>query len=118
MLTALARTGADYVHEQQLPVGAGVEGITYTALRRAALAARLPQDREHVTTFLKHHMQAFNVSVCQPPPALRRPDLRLTVDTGEDLEHMRALFARRRSDLPTLRQIIRAAGAGPLSEVA
>jgi spore coat polysaccharide biosynthesis protein SpsF (cytidylyltransferase family) len=44
------------------------------------------------------------------PAPLRRPDVRVTVDTPEDLTRMRELFARTGTENPTLRQIIEAAG--------
>jgi spore coat polysaccharide biosynthesis protein SpsF (cytidylyltransferase family) len=44
------------------------------------------------------------------PAPLRRPDLRVTVDTSEDLARMREIFARTGTENPTLRQIIEAAG--------
>jgi spore coat polysaccharide biosynthesis protein SpsF len=118
VLAALRSTGADYVREDGLPLGAAVEGITYAALRRAALAASLPEDREHVTTYVKRHAVAFRIAGIQAPAPLSRPDLRLTVDTREDLEYMRQLFVRAGSATPTLRQLIDTADRLGQAEVA
>jgi spore coat polysaccharide biosynthesis protein SpsF len=109
-LTALRASGADYVREDGLPLGAGVEGITFAALCRTAMAAQEQQDREHVTTYVKRHPHAFRTVSIQAPAPLCRPDLRVTIDTREDLEYVRTLFARTGTDSPTLRQIIEAAG--------
>jgi spore coat polysaccharide biosynthesis protein SpsF (cytidylyltransferase family) len=50
---------------------------------------------------------------------LRRPDVRLTVDTAEDLAHVRAIFERTGGgDLPSLRHLIEAAGRPARREVA
>jgi spore coat polysaccharide biosynthesis protein SpsF len=110
LLTALRASGADYVGEEGLPLGAAVEGFTYAALCRAAMAAQQPYDREHVTTFVKRNTQAFRILSMHAPVPLYRPDLRVTVDTQQDLDHVRELFARTGSESPTLRQIIEAAG--------
>jgi spore coat polysaccharide biosynthesis protein SpsF len=118
ILTALHSGRVDYVCEEGLPLGAGVEGMTYAALSRAAMAAELPADREHVTTFIKRNPQAFRVMAIPAPAPLRRPDIRLTVDTRQDLEHVRELFARTGTDTPSLRQLIEAAGRRTEAEVA
>ena len=110
VLTALTDTGADYAGEEGLPVGAAVEGITSAALARADREATTPHDREHVTTFVKRNGHAFRTVTRPVPLPLRRPDLRLTVDTREDLENVRVVFARTGADIPTLEQLIAAAG--------
>jgi spore coat polysaccharide biosynthesis protein SpsF len=118
VLTAMRAGRVDYVAEEGLPLGAGVEAFTYAALSRTAMAAELPADREHVTTFIKRNPQTFAAVMLPAPAPLRRPDLRFTVDTREDLEYMRMLFARTGSDTPTLRQLVDAAGRNTESEVA
>jgi spore coat polysaccharide biosynthesis protein SpsF len=118
VLRALALTGADYVCENGLPIGGGVEGITYAALRRAERAAQLPYDREHVTTFVKSHPEMFNVLLQPAPEPLCCPSLRLTVDTLQDLQWMRRLFSRVETELPTLRRLIEAGEPHVLQEVA
>ncbi|MGH9373703.1 MAG: cytidylyltransferase domain-containing protein [Vicinamibacterales bacterium] len=110
VLRGLAETGADYVREDGLPVGAGVEGMSTVALRRAVMAAPSAYDREHVTTYIKSQPHAFKVVTRPAPAALRRPDIRLTVDTRDDLQHVRTLFERTAADMPTVRQLIEAAG--------
>ena len=106
VLDALQRTGADYVREEGLPYGAAVEGITAAALTRAAALAREAADREHVTTFIRRRTDLFRaVSVAVPKP-VARPDVRLTVDTWEDLQHMRQLYASVNSEMPTVAELI------------
>ncbi len=105
---ALATTGADYACEEGLPVGAGVEAITFEALCRAAAAATSPEDREHVTLYVKHRAGAFRVTRQPGPAPLRRPDLSLTVDTSDDLEYMRRLFGCAALPEPSLRELIAA----------
>jgi spore coat polysaccharide biosynthesis protein SpsF len=73
-------------------VGVYAEWCSAAALRRAAAETRDASDREHVTRFLYSHPDKFKVRLMPAPPALDRDDLRLTVDTEEDLEHVEAIL--------------------------
>lgn len=106
VLDALVRTGADYVREEGLPYGAAVEGVTTAALMRAAALARDAEDREHVTTFVQRRTDLFRGVCLDAPPPLARPDVRLTVDTPDDLLRMRQLYDSIAADLPTVPQLI------------
>lgn len=106
VLDLLRRTGADYVYEDGLPYGGAVEGVTCEALVRAAALARDAFDREHVTTLVRRRTDLFRV-VCVPaPPPLVRPDVRVTIDTAEDLIRVRELFALVPPGMPALRELI------------
>lgn len=87
---ALWAGGLDHVVERGLPYGSAVEAVRVDALREAARVAVDPFDREHVTPWLK---RTPGVRAAEPdaPAAVRRPDLRLTVDTPADLRFARAL---------------------------
>jgi spore coat polysaccharide biosynthesis protein SpsF len=84
-------TGADHVVEDGLPYGTTVEAISVEALFRQATLALEAADREHVTPFMRRDPRFTAVRVVAPA-AVRRPDLRLTVDTAEDLEFVRKVF--------------------------
>jgi spore coat polysaccharide biosynthesis protein SpsF len=118
LLGALRLGEADYVYEQGLPYGGAVEAVTRAALVRAAKEATRPDDREHVTTYVRRNSDLFYVVQLAAPAPLRRPDVRITVDTAEDLAHVRTLFERTGHDLPSLRQLIEAAGRPARPEVA
>jgi len=118
LLAALRNADADYACEEGLPYGAAVEVVTRTALARASNEATQLADLEHVTTYVRRKTHIFRVLQVPAPAPLRRPDVRLTIDTAEDLEHVRALFARTGVDLPSLRQLIEASGRPMRSEVA
>lgn len=118
LLSALRAAEADYVHEQGLPYGAAVEAVTRDALIRAAHETTQPDDREHVTIYVRRNTHLFHVLELLAPAPLRRPGVRLTVDTAEDLARVRAIFERAGSDMPSLRQLIEAAGRPVRSEVA
>ena len=118
VVAALRDSDADYGMEDGLPYGAAVEGMTAAALEYAAEAASDPYDREHVTTFIRRRTDLFRVVKPAAPVPLRRPSLRLTVDTAEDLAWVRELFARTGSDMPSLRELIEVAGRDVEVEVA
>ncbi|MGD9905836.1 MAG: acylneuraminate cytidylyltransferase [Vicinamibacterales bacterium] len=88
----LERAGADYVVDRGLPVGATVEAVSAAALVRAAGLATSAHDREHVTPYVRRDPRARALELLAPLPR-RRPDLRFTVDTADDLTAMRRLYA-------------------------
>jgi spore coat polysaccharide biosynthesis protein SpsF len=109
VLRILDESGSDYVTECGLPYGTAVEAVTADALTRVDQEAQDPADREHVTAFVKRARHRFRVVEKLAPPDLRRPDLRLTIDTDEDLQFMSRVFARSASAEPPLRTLIAAA---------
>jgi len=108
-LAALRLLHADYVCEDGLPYGAAVEAVTRDALMRAAREATTRDDREHVTTWVKRHSDLWNLAFPPAPAPLRRPELRVTVDSAGDLAYIRSLFARTGADQPSLGALIEAA---------
>jgi spore coat polysaccharide biosynthesis protein SpsF len=90
-LEILQRSGADYVVDYGLPLGGTVEAMAVPALVRAAALATDAYDREHVTPFIRRDARSRAVDSLAPT-ALRRPDLRFTVDTADDLDYMRRVY--------------------------
>ena len=90
-LDFLLRSGADYVVDYGLPLGGTVEAMTTAALVRAAALATEPYDREHVTPFVRRDGRSRAIDALAPT-ALRRPDLRFTVDTADDLDYLRRIY--------------------------
>lgn len=86
-------SGADHVVEDGLPYGSTVEAVSAGALRRAAALATDPADREHVTLLLTRDPRFLSLRIAAPA-AVRRPDLRLTIDTAEDLSFVRGVIER------------------------
>jgi spore coat polysaccharide biosynthesis protein SpsF len=91
-LALLDRTSAGHVVEHGLPYGAAVEAIRASALFEAAAATAEPYDREHVTPFIRRTPR-FRAIQALAPGHLRRPELRVTVDTEADLAFMGRLLA-------------------------
>ncbi len=115
IVARLRDANLDYVHAPGLPDGAGVDAFTAAALRRCHARARTPYQREHINAFVLENPQAFRIGVHAPAPSLRRPEIRLTVDTAEDLARTRAILAGFADSWPTLAEIVafvdRTAGA-------
>jgi spore coat polysaccharide biosynthesis protein SpsF (cytidylyltransferase family) len=120
VLGALESRPLDYAVEDGLPYGAAVEGVRAAALLDAAARTSDPYDREHVTPFLRRPGAGYRVQVTEAPTAVRRPDLRFTVDTLEDFAWMERVFTRAGAQAPVLplADIIRAADGLRLPEVA
>jgi spore coat polysaccharide biosynthesis protein SpsF len=118
VLELLRTDRADYACEDGLPYGAAVEAVTRAALIRAAHESHHVEDREHVTLYVRRNTQRFRVRRAPAPSPLRRPDVRVTVDTAADLEHVRELYARTGKEMPSLLHLIDAAGRCPRTEVA
>lgn len=91
VLDLLLRTGVSYVSEYGLPLGAAVEACTADALALAHAVSTDPYDREHVTPFLRRDSRIVSIEALAPA-ALRRPDIRLTVDRPDDLALVRDIF--------------------------
>jgi spore coat polysaccharide biosynthesis protein SpsF (cytidylyltransferase family) len=97
VLAALRSTRADHVIEDGLPYGGAVEGVTVDALVRASGVATNAADREHVTPLIRRDRSRFTAVQIPAPAALRRPGVRVTVDTSDDLAFMQDV-ARRMDD--------------------
>jgi spore coat polysaccharide biosynthesis protein SpsF (cytidylyltransferase family) len=89
LLATLKARKADYAVEEGLPYGSTLEVMKASALRLAGVRARDGSDREHVTSFLRRPGHGFRCLVLPAPEAVRRPDLRFTVDLATDLTYMR-----------------------------
>jgi len=94
LLQAMEHAGAEYGVEQGLPYGGAVEVIATGTLRRLADLTVDPADREHVTLFVKRQPFAFFSIAPAAPADVRRPDVRVTVDTLEDAAFMANVLDR------------------------
>jgi len=92
LLRALEQQGAEYGVEQGHPYGGAVEVIATYSLHRVADLATDAYDREHVTPYVRGHADVFRIIMPDAPADVRRPDLRLTVDSAEDLDFMRRVL--------------------------
>jgi spore coat polysaccharide biosynthesis protein SpsF len=93
MVGMLADQHFDYVHAPEAPYGAAVDVFSLAALRRCHEDGKSTRQREHINAHILDNSGSFRIGVFKPPPELRRPDLRLTVDAPEDLERLRGLLS-------------------------
>jgi len=84
---------ADYCYVYGDVAGTGVDVIKVEAMRRQADIAGQPHQREHVVPGLLENPDQFKIVYVPAPDHLRCPGLRLTIDTPEDMELIRAIYA-------------------------
>jgi spore coat polysaccharide biosynthesis protein SpsF (cytidylyltransferase family) len=87
--------GSDYtsnVVKPSFPDGEDVEAFSFAALEKAWREARLLSEREHVTQYFLKNPGLFTLRNCENGEDLSA--LRWTVDTAEDLEFIRQVYAR------------------------
>ncbi len=92
-------TGAAYTHGitvwgSGMPLGTGAEIMTFAALERSWREGHEPKHREHVDEYIGDHPELFPTERVDAPPGLRRPELRLTLDTEDDLTLLRTIYER------------------------
>lgn len=88
--------GVDYVSNilsRTYPIGMDVQVFSRDVLARVAATTANAEDHEHVSLFIYRNPQLFTLRNVAAPPEQHRPELRLTLDTPEDLSVIRALFA-------------------------
>ena len=90
-------TGADYSYNNQphpkgLPDGVGAEALNMETLRKVHKLATEQQRREHVTSSILENPGMFHIERLDADPSLRRPEIKVDVDTIEDLQFVRKVF--------------------------
>lgn len=95
-METLIKGGYDYVsnvEERVFPFGLDTEAFTTAALSKAAAEEKRPEIREHVTYHIRlsDSFKKFRLTDTSGLP--RRPDIRATLDTGEDYTALCALFS-------------------------
>lgn len=102
-------TGADYTSntlERTFPHGADVEVFTAEVLYTTDLEAVADYEREHVTPFIWSQPERFRLHAVEAPARLRRPELRLTVDTEADYMLARAIYEMLGTDEFGLEEVV------------
>ncbi len=79
-------------YRRTYPIGLDCEVCTFAALERAWREASAPHEREHVMPYLYEVQGRFKVAVLDKE--VNYGHLRWTVDTAQDLELVRQLYAR------------------------
>ncbi|MDO8562012.1 MAG: glycosyltransferase family protein [bacterium] len=85
----------DYISNGRVPStypdGMDTEISSFSALEKAWKEARLPSEREHVTTYIWNHPEMFRVREVKSSEDLSA--VRLTVDEPEDYEMIKSIVA-------------------------
>jgi len=90
-------SAADYTSNTlkiTFPRGLDVEVFNFDVLKRTYKEAKENYQREHVTPYICENPGIFKLQNIEARGKLKRPDLRLTVDTKEDLQLIREIYKR------------------------
>ncbi len=85
----------DYVSnvlERTFPRGMDTQVFSVAVLEKVAQLTQDPADHEHVSLYIYEHPEIFHLANIEAPPNLKRPELRLTVDTPQDLNLVREIY--------------------------
>lgn len=86
--------GVDYVSnvlERSYPIGMDTQVFATAVLTDVARRTTDAADHEHVSLFIYRHPEIYTLSNVKAPDSEMRQDLRLTLDTPEDLATLRAV---------------------------
>lgn len=89
-------SSADYtsnVIKRTFPRGLDTEVINFQTLKKAFEEAEEQYQREHVTPYILENPALFKLNSIEARGKIRRPDIRITVDTPEDLKFIRGIFS-------------------------
>lgn len=85
LVNKISNNRLDYVSINRNPLGTGVEVFSKDALDIISQYSLDASDKEHVTLFIKKRKDLFKTLILDTAASLRKPELRLTIDTLEDL---------------------------------
>lgn len=96
MVNLCLKENADYIcgHPNFPSIEQGMEVVSFAALEKVTNMATKEYQREHVTIFIKENTDLFKISIIKPRSIFQRKDMRLTVDTKEDLKLIREIYKR------------------------
>ncbi len=84
--------GADYAFALKAPYGTSADAFKASTLRRLVEVADAPRHREHINTFILDNHLRFDITGVSIPKALKRSDVRVTLDTADDFARLQAIF--------------------------
>jgi spore coat polysaccharide biosynthesis protein SpsF len=86
LLEERALQSLDYIRPDDVILGIGSEVFTFESLEIAWKNSTKPYEREHVTPYIYENPSRFRIAMLSPPLKLARKDVRLTIDTSDDLK--------------------------------
>ncbi len=78
--------------EGNFPRGLDAEIFSFETLKKINIEAQHDYEREHVTPYVYEHPEFFKIRFDEATDKLKRPEIRLTVDTQEDFNFVREIF--------------------------
>ncbi len=85
----------------------GAETFTFSALQTSFLESDRPHHFEHIAKFILENPDQFKTGVLEIPDEKKRPDIRLTADTEEDLQRVCFILERAQKEFVTTPEAIR-----------
>lgn len=95
VLETYMNSNVDYVTnvlKRTYPDSMVTEIFPFSVLEKAFKGARVSHHREHVTPYIYENPQLFSILNVEAEGIYKRPDLRIQVDTPEDLKLVRSIF--------------------------
>lgn len=103
LIKAHFKTKADYTTNRSeepsglsvgLPIGVGVEIFTKGTIEKIYKNQHTQDHKEHMNDYVFDHKDQFKITVVPPLKANYAPNMRLTVDTPEDIKKMRTIYKK------------------------
>lgn len=91
------KSKADYtsnVIEKTFPCGLYAEIFSLAVLEKVESLCKKKNYREHVTNFILEHPEIFILQNVKAKGALKRPDIRLTVDELDDMKLIQEIYSK------------------------
>lgn len=102
---------ADYIcgHPNFPSIEHGMEVVSFSALEKVKNIAIENYQKEHVTIYIKENPELFKIRVIKPELIFRRKDMRLTVDTKEDVKLIREIYNRlyKENEIIDIKDVVR-----------
>jgi spore coat polysaccharide biosynthesis protein SpsF len=96
-IAAYRASGVDYCSNalvRSYPIGMDTQVFATAVLADVDRRTQDPIDHEHVSLYIYRHPELYSLKAVEAPPAMRLPEMRLTLDTPEDLALITAVFER------------------------
>lgn len=92
-----------------LPLGLDIAVFNFQALEKAYKSAKDPYNRENVTSYFYENPSIFKINKIKLPKYFQNPNLRLTLDTKEDLELITKIYENlhRKGEFFKTREVLR-----------
>lgn len=106
----LKEKGLDYVGVKDFPYGSGVDVFRDRLIYLSDKEGHSKEDREHINNYLLNNPKKFNREDIEAHGELKRPGLRVTIDTMEDYNNVSLALKKISSEKPweiSLKEVIK-----------